>query len=341
MNTSNIVTLKKLRKMTNEAKAEERRQSLYEKYPELKTMDTAIGELNLQRTLEAIATSSRPNENPFDSSKTDNSIGDNTPTENRDRQTETEKKLESLEKKRQTLLKKYKLKDSDFTPNYDCERCQDEGFVGKIMCPCLKKLIAQTRKEQYALGDLLEREKFATFDASLFSDKKNIAKHTNVTQRDIILLHKEQAEEFVETFPNGESLLFLGDTGLGKTFLCNCIAAALLDKGFFVSYYSHVGLNTLFKENFLFQKSSEIAEQYADLFHVDLLIIDDLLEQTSDSTVAELFGLLDRRLATGKSTIVTTNLSFDEIEDLFGNRIRSRLSTYKKFSFYGDDIRQG
>ncbi len=315
MNTSKMIELKKMRKLANEAKAEERRRTLYKKYPELEEIDSAIGELNLKRTLQAISSSSA----------TDDS--------------KTEDKLKELQKQRLALLKKYKRKESDFLPTYDCNRCKDEGFIDKKMCTCLKKLIANAQKEQYALGDLLERENFKHFDETLFSNDKNIAKHSTVTQRDVVLLHKERAEEFVHTFPNGDSLLFIGDTGLGKTYLCNCIAADLLEEGFFVSYYSHVALNTLFKENFSFQKSVEIAEQYADLFQVDLLIIDDLLEQATDSAVAELFALLDHRLATRKSTIVTTNLSFEQIEEVFGNRIRSRLSTYKKFSFYGDDVR--
>ena len=45
-------------------------------------------------------------------------------------------------------------------------------------------------------------------------------------------------EGFVNNFDekNEENLLFYGSTGLGKTFICNCIAKALLDKGKIVIY---------------------------------------------------------------------------------------------------------
>ncbi len=320
MDISKMVELKRIRKAANQEKAEKKRQEIYQKYPELKDLEAKINNLNLERTLLVITPLS--GEGAAES------------------ETKVIQQIEQLEAEKKRFFKEKGIKPKDLLPTYDCKKCNDDGFVENTMCSCLKKLRAKALKEEYALSGLLSNQNFKHFDLSIFSADKNISKNSHATQRDIIALHKERAEEFVKSFPNQKSLIFTGDTGLGKTFLCNCIASDLLDTGYLVSYYSHTALNTLFKENLSFNKSAEIATQYADLFDVDLLIIDDLLEQATDTAVSELLGLIDRRLTSGKSTIITTNLNMEQIEEVFGSRIKSRLSTYIKFSFYGDDVRE-
>ena len=73
----------------------------------------------------------------------------------------------------------------------------------------------------------------------------------------------------------------------------------------------------------------------------DLLIIDDLGTEfiTSLSTV-ELFDIINCRILEKKSTIISTNLSIDELMEQYSERILSRLyGEYDMLKFFGDDIR--
>ena len=83
-------------------------------------------------------------------------------------------------------------------------------------------------------------------------------------------------------------------------------------------------------------------EPESDYFlECDLLIIDDLgTENPNSFTTAQLFYIINERLLRKKSVIISTNLSISEIEDLYTERIFSRIvSSYDILKLFGDDIR--
>ena len=84
------------------------------------------------------------------------------------------------------------------------------------------------------------------------------------------------AKNFVDTFGTEFRNLFLyGDTGVGKTFLSNCIAKELIDRSHSVIYFSaHELFDTLAKSRFGKDESAD--EMNEHIFDCDLLIIDDL-----------------------------------------------------------------
>ena len=149
------------------------------------------------------------------------------------------------------------------------------------------------------------------------------------------------AHEFVDTFRDEFRNLFLyGDTGIGKTFLSNCIAKELIDKSFSVIYLTSYELfDTLAKSKF---EKDDTAEALAShIFDCDLLIIDDLGTELANSfTVSQLFLCLNERLLRRKSTIISTNLSLESVVDIYSERTFSRItSNYTMLKLTGDDIR--
>ena len=79
----------------------------------------------------------------------------------------------------------------------------------------------------------------------------------------------------------------------------------------------------------------------AHIFDCDLLIIDDLGTELANSfTVSQLFLCLNERLLRKKSTIISTNLTFDSLVEIYSERTFSRItSNYTMLKLTGDDIR--
>ena len=82
-------------------------------------------------------------------------------------------------------------------------------------------------------------------------------------------------------------------------------------------------------------------EDYESLFECDLLIIDDLgTELTNSFTVSELFIILNTRLLNGKKTIISTNLFLAQLGEYYTERIFSRIfDNFQMIKFIGSDLR--
>jgi len=129
--------------------------------------------------------------------------------------------------------------------------------------------------------------------------------------------------------------------GLGKTFLSNCIANELLKQGKTVLYQTAPNmLDSII--DYRFNKSSSSFSLYDNLLNVDLLIIDDLgTENINSMKFTELFNIINTRLLNENTkTIISTNLSVQELFINYDERIISRIRGYYKICpFFGDDIR--
>jgi DNA replication protein DnaC len=82
-------------------------------------------------------------------------------------------------------------------------------------------------------------------------------------------------------------------------------------------------------------------DNYENLFDCDLLIIDDLgTELTNSFTNSELFNIINTRLLSGKKTIISTNLSPTQLEELYTERTSSRIfDRFEMIKFIGNDLR--
>lgn len=236
----------------------------------------------------------------------------------------------ALQSERKALLKKYGLPENYTDPKYECEDCKDSGFVGINMCHCFRSALAKCAFENSGLGALLKDQSFETFDMSFYMDDRAAFEKM---QKNL-----EICKNYADTFDNsGKNLLFLGGTGLGKTHLSTSIARKVIEKGFEVVYDSAPNVFTDFNKE-QFKDEMGLTQKY---FDCDLLILDDLgTEMHTSFTVSCLYNIINTRLNTGKSTIVNTNLSIDELRKTYTDRIASRVfGCFTPLLFSGKDIR--
>lgn len=246
------------------------------------------------------------------------------------------------------MQKAYLLTESNIAVDYmdlkyDCNRCLDKGYVNNgSRCNCFKQALVNRAYKMSNLEGTLNQENFQTFDINLFSNEpcpgEDLSSRENMM--DIVGI----AEGFIDTFDerNGHNLLFYGSTGLGKTFLSNCIAKSLLDRQKIVVYQTAFTImDILERRRFKYDKNKLVEYQYDLLFDADLLIIDDLgTELTNTFTNAEIFNIVNTRLINGKKAIISTNLTPKEISQTYTDRVFSRiLDKFIPLKFYGKDLR--
>ena len=218
-----------------------------------------------------------------------------------------------------------------------CPTCSGLGFVGSAMCECLAELCRQEQKKELTFLSA-GRESFDQFRLDYYSDKPTPAGYVpRVIMEKTYQTCRRYAFGFHEKAGN---LLFSGNTGLGKTFLSACIARTVADQGHSVVYESAGKLfQTLEKARF--EANDENRRAAAKYAECDLLIVDDLgTELPGQFVTAALYSLINDRLLENKPTIISTNLSEEELVRRYNPQIASRLrGSYKRVAFVGDDIR--
>jgi len=244
-----------------------------------------------------------------------------------------------LKSKEQALYVKYNLSESDFLPIYTCKDCEDTGFIGEKKCHCFLQAEIDLLYADSNLGVAIANDSFEKVDYSLY-EKTSVdnAPSQLDKMKAVVKTLKKYVEDFDKTH---QSLLFLGQSGLGKTFFSNCIAKALLNTGHSVVYFSAVSLFELFAQNRNSFDKESVQQMNDAILSSDLLIIDDLGTETLNSyTTGKFFSVINDRLLRGKATIISSNLSRNQLSDIYGERIASRiLSGYEHFLFSGDDLR--
>lgn len=250
---------------------------------------------------------------------------------------ELEKRNNALIAKRGALLEAQGY-PTDYTDvHYECEKCGDTGYIETTMCDCMKRALAQAGYESSGLGALIGKQTFENFKLEYYSEKDGIRQKMNVAYNII--------KGFADSFDKNTSIniLLTGGTGLGKTHLSTALAQAVIDKGFDVLYVSAVGMLGDFEER-RFGNSSSLSRvnDISRYYDADLLIIDDLgTEVVNKFTQSYLYEVINTRINTRKSTVVSTNLTPAEINATYSERISSRiLGEYQPILFRGVDIRK-
>ncbi|MCK9444690.1 MAG: ATP-binding protein [Tissierellaceae bacterium] len=226
---------------------------------------------------------------------------------------------------------------------YDCPICEDRGYLEDgSRCNCLKQAIVSRTYKMSNMEKMLQKENFQTFNIDVFKDEP--FENESLTPRQNMIEIAGMAEGFINNFDedNGENLLFYGTTGLGKTFLSNCIAKSLLDKNKIVIYQTAFTILEIIESHRFRRNSSGFDDnQYNLLFEADLLIIDDLGTEVANTfTNAEIFNIVNTRILGSKKTIVSTNLTPKEISEIYTDRVFSRiLDKFIPLKFYGHDLR--
>lgn len=226
-------------------------------------------------------------------------------------------------------------------PIYQCPRCKDSGYIGSNQCNCLKQAIVDLAYQQSNIKEILKKENFQYFSYEYYSTQK---KGDMLSPREQISSVVSICQDFIYHFDKnpGRNLLFQGNTGVGKTFLTNCIAKEILDSGHTVLYLTAFQFSEMISRH-TFDKdfSNRQNDLFSHLFDSELLILDDLGTELNNAFItSQLFVCINERLLRKKSTIISTNLSLAQLSKAYSERIFSRIaSNYTILKIYGEDIR--
>ncbi len=242
-----------------------------------------------------------------------------------------------LQQERENLVKAH-FEECFLDETQICTICGGTGYVGSTMCECLQELCRQEQKRDVSILSGT-RDSFSQFDLSLYPDR--VDPKYGASPRAIMERNLRECRSYAMFFSEKSgNLLLFGSTGLGKTFLSACIARAVADRGYSVAYET---ASSLFNkmERARFERDEQCRTDTESALAADLLIVDDLgTEMPGQFTNVALYSLINDRLLAGKPTIISTNLSTEDIARRYTPQIASRLrGSYKRVPFVGDDIR--
>lgn len=239
--------------------------------------------------------------------------------------------LASLSMERARLLADHGLPIDYLDIPYECSRCEDTGSLPDgTLCPCARARLLQLK---YASSGLAEDARFELFRTNVYK---------NAEQKKRSLRARELCELYAgELALNGApGLVLMGETGVGKTYLLDCIGRRAIERGRSVEKYTAYNIVDLMLRS-VRERTSAV-----DLTAPELLLIDDLGTEPMipSITFEALFAVINERGNAGRATAIATNLDRAGILDGYGERIFSRLFSQRGYSVIelkGSDLRVG
>jgi len=301
----------------NHHKLEERRQEIYARLPVVRQLEAEIAERSVacaKKLLEG-----------------DKSVLDR-----------LKEDLKDLREQKSLIIRAAGYPDDYLELHYRCPDCRDTGLIDGRKCHCFLQAQMKLLHAQSNLEDVLERENFKALSYEYYDDTE-ILPQLGITNAAYMRRVVAGCREFVRDFDKKhDNLLFTGSTGVGKTFLTNCIARELMDDFHSVIYLTASDLFDVFSRNkFDYDNAEDMKDMYRFILDCDLLIIDDLGTELNNSfTSSQLFYCINERMNMSRSTIISTNLTLARLRDSYTDRVTSRImSGYRIIPLYGGDIR--
>ncbi len=248
-------------------------------------------------------------------------------------------RIREISAKKKSLLIGAGFSEDYLERRYECGDCQDSGFVNGRKCHCFRSMQSRLLYQQSNVEKILRVQNFDHFDLSIFDNVEPISAANGKTNRAYMRYIRDALQKWCREFDTKHgNIILMGTTGTGKTYLINCVAKALLDSYHSVIYFSSTDLIEGFSRIMKDEGEQELSDA---LLESDLLVIDDLgTEMVNSFTTSKLFYLINQRMIHGKSVIISTNLSFKGMRDLYSDRIVSRImSEYEIVPLYGRDQR--
>lgn len=225
---------------------------------------------------------------------------------------------------------------------YDCPECRDTGYVGqpvKRFCKCFERRMMSLAYENANMAGL-EQQCFENSNLTIFPDEPT---ELGINQRRMMAYAFQYGEEYAQNFPDNSkrNLLLYGPSGLGKTYLLNCIARRVLDRGFSVlKVTAYRMLEGMRKAHMGEDDQGELRM----MMECELLLIDDLGTEPllRNVSLEYLFTLFNERMVNRRHTVVATNLTPNDILARYNERIYSRMvdqESTRIFQFAGRDVR--
>lgn len=221
---------------------------------------------------------------------------------------------------------------ADFSrERYECEKCEDSGYVGLKMCECFKKAIYTEQYNESGLGNSMSTKSFETLKIELAHGKSE----DGITPRENLAKIVSTCRQFAKNVAEKpQYLLLYGGTGLGKTHVTAATCREAIENGSSVIY------DTI--QNIVHSFWNDADAAYAKYMSCDLLAIDDFgTEFSTQHSISVIYNILNTRILEERSILINSNLDARDFEKRYGARICSRLfGNFKIMRFFGEDMRK-
>lgn len=252
---------------------------------------------------------------------------------------------QELAEEREALLKRHGFDLNDLEVWWDCPACQNSGWLpaevtpeGTVLpqekCSCLRREEMEDLFRFAGLTGPLREQTIDRFDLSVYppEDRRYMEQ---------VLAYCQEFAKRVVRGAQEESLLLVGDVGLGKTFLASAIGNVALEAGRTVVYLTFGEFLDLIRLH-KFDDQEAYMAGIQRLYDADLIILDDLgAEKATEFAIQELFTLINTRMNRRRPMVVSSNLEPESFEETYGSRIASRLlNGFEVLGLRGQDVRR-
>lgn len=242
------------------------------------------------------------------------------------------------------LLQQHGVDPQELEVQWDCQACKNTGWLpaeqagpDRVLpqqkCHCLIQEEINDLYQAAGLTGPLRSQNFDRFDLSVYppADRQYMGQ-----LRDFCLEYAGRIARGVEE----RSLMLTGAVGLGKTFLSSAIANTAVQGHRTVVYFTFADFLDLVRFHRFDDDSYQ--EGMRRLLDADLIVLDDLgAEKVTDFVGQELFNVINHRMNRNRPMVISTNLAVEEIKDLYGERIHSRLTYgFEVLALKGEDVRK-
>lgn len=263
--------------------------------------------------------------------------------------TEALQKLED----NQRLIEEEKQRVFSQNPLWSCPQCRDTGVLENELCPCVLPYIGE-REERLGLGFQVPLQcHWKTFDLNLFTREQSPDWYDGqCSPRAAMDSLKAQGEQWLARFnEQGIQAYLFGRTGTGKTWFVSALAGELREKGVETILISAQGFHQIYSRLTVLEKMyapdpEELdlkRRQWQAILTVPCLVIDDLAsELLRAEEYAPLMEILSQRpRRPGAATLMTSNLTPEELGQYYDERLLSRLlGEFDLFFLDGPDLRR-
>ena len=235
------------------------------------------------------------------------------------------------------------LPENYLEPVVTCAECRDTGYVGetvRVRCKCVERRYQELLRQEIGLPTD-GSETFETYDENLLPDEP--LEGMSFSQRQMTDAVRKACESWADTYPEQKprDMVLSGKSGLGKTFLLHAMASRLIERGVPVIVISAWNFLETARKSYFGE-----AEEIHEIQNSPVLMIDDLGSEPmmQNITIEQLFNLINERQRRNLPTVISTNLSMEELRGRYTERVISRLSDRRNCNFLGlvgQDLRNG